>query len=281
MFEQPASAPDEAASPELTRRRLVQIGAAGAATFLVGSRMGLEGVAHAAPNGKGLRRSDYLGLTDPGFAASVDGGSRALELVGIEDLPVASQVPSLQNSNDAFSLLFRGDARGSFAQGTHELSHPQLGKVSLFVVPVERRTGNSQDYEAIVDRTVKIAGLEEGGSPEAVNPGPRADRPVGRAAAAAHVGPNLKRALLRRSNSGTRLLAEIQLGNAAGVTSVRATLLRRGKVVGVASAGSRRGSSLLRFATKAPRNAASYQLALVTIDGEGRATSLRKAVRLS
>jgi uncharacterized protein DUF6916 len=276
----PDSAPETTSSQELTRRRLVQVGAAGAATFWLGSRGRFEGVAQAAGNGKGLRRSDYLGLSDPGFTASVDGGSRALELVGIEDLPIASQAPALVNSDDAFSLLFRGDARGSFTQGTRELSHPQLGKVSLFVVPVERPT-DTQAYEAIIDRTVRIPGLEDEGAPRPVDPGARAESASPRKVAAAGVSPALRRATLRRSASGKRLVADIQLANAAAVTSVRATLRRRGRVVGSASAGSSRGHSLLRFGTKAPLNTASYELWLVTIDAAGKATSLRKSVRVA
>lgn len=279
MFEMPDSAAENTASTELTRRRLVQIGAAGAATFLVGSRAGFEGVAKAAPVGNGLRRSDYLGISSSSFTASVDGGSRALELVGVEDLPIASRVPSLVNSDDAFSLTFRGDVRGSFAQGTRELSHPQLGKLSLFVVPVERPT-DTQTYEAIIDRTVRIPGLEDEGSPKPVDGGARAKTASPRKVAAAGVSPSLRRASLRRSSSGKRLLADIQLAHAASVTSVRATLRRRGRVIGSASAGSSRGQSLLRFGTRAPLNAASYELWLVTIDSAGKATSLRKSVRL-
>lgn len=275
----PDHAAENTTSTELTRRRLVQIGAAGAATFLIGSRGGIEGVAKAAANGNGLRRSDYLGLSSSGFTASVDGGSHALELVGVEDLPIASQVPALVNSDDAFSLLFEGSGP-SFPQGIRELNHPQLGKLSLFVVPVERRTGD-QAYEVIVDRTVKIPGLEEGGGPQAVNPGARAETAPSRKVAAAGVGPSLRRASLRRSGSGKRLLADVQLSNAAGVVSVRATLLRRGRVVAMASAGSSRGRSLLRFGARAPLNPASYQLSLVMLDRTGRATALRKAVRFT
>ncbi len=275
----PDSTAENTTSTELTRRRLVQIGAAGAATFLIGSHGGFEGVAQAAASGNGLRRSDYLGLSSSGFTATVDGSSRALELVGVEDLPIASQVPTLVGNDDAFSLVFAGSGP-SFPQGIRELDHPQLGKHSLFVVPVERRTGD-QTYEVIVDRTVKIPGLEEDGAPQASNPGGRAETASPRKVAAAGVGPSLRRASLRPSTSGKRLLADIQLTNAATVVSVRATLLRRGRVVAVASAGSSRGRSLLRFGARAPLNPASYQLSLVMLDRAGRATALRKAVRFT
>jgi hypothetical protein len=274
----PDTAPENTISNELTRRRLVQIGAAGAATFLIGSRAGFEGVANAAPAGNGLRRSDYLGLSSPNFSAAVDSKSHPLELVGVEDLPIAAQVPSMVNSDDAFSLSFRGNGRG-FSQGTHELSHPELGKVSLFIVPVERR-GANQDYEAIVDRTVKVPGLEEGGAPRPVEPGARASS-ASRGAGAVHVAPRLRRASLLRSTSGKRLLADVRLADAASVVSVRGTLLRRGRVVGTAQAGSTRGHSLLRFGTRAPLNAARYELSLVIVDREGHAVAVRRAVRLS
>lgn len=276
MYE-PVHLTEEADGSALTRRRLVQMGAAGAATFWLGSRV--EGLAQAATAGNGLKRSDYLALTDSGFTASVDGGSRALRLTAVEDLPVATQVASLRDSEDAFTLLFSGDARGGFEQGTRQLSHPQLGKVDLFLVPVERRTNDDQTYEAIVDRTVKIPGLEDDGAPKPANPGQRGEQPSRRSAVARR-SPTLRRAALRRTNS-RRLLADVQLANAAGVASVRASLLRRGRVVATASAGSKRGHSLLRFGTRAPLNAASYELSLVTIGADGTATTLRKAVRLS
>jgi hypothetical protein len=269
---------ERTSSNELTRRRLVQVGAAGAATFWLGSRGGIEGIARAAGATNGLHRSDYMALSSPGFTAAVDGSSRSLELIGVEDLGIAGEVPSLRGSDDAFALRFRGDGANAFTQGTRELRHPQLGAVSLFIVPIEQRT-STQDYGVTVDRTVRIPGLEEDGSPQPVDPGKRADTSSPHLLAQRPV-PRLSRAALRRSTSGRRLLAEVTLANAAGVTTVRANLLRRGRVVASASAGSSRGRSLLRFPIRAPRNAARYELSLVAIDDEGQVTSLRKPLRL-
>jgi hypothetical protein len=278
MFEMPATEPEKAASPELTRRRLVQVGAAGAATIWLGKVGEFTGIAQAAGS-DGLRRSSYLNLTGQDFKVSAGGRSYALQLISVDDLPIASEVPALRDSEDAFSLRFRGDGRSTFAQGIHELSHAQLGTAALFIAPIEK-PGSSQDYEVVVDRTVKIPGLDEKGAPAPVNPAQRASSDSPRKLAAHHAVPRLTTASLRRSTSGRKLLADVSLANAGAVTSVRATLTRRGRVVASAGSGSRRGRSLLRFGIKAPRRAARYDLVLLAIDADGHVTKLSKPVRL-
>jgi hypothetical protein len=276
----PDSVPETTSPKELTRRRLVQIGAAGAATVWLGKVGEFTGTAQAAGS-DGLRRSSYLNLSTQDFTVVADGRSHSLQLISVDDLEIAAEVPALRDSDEAFSLRFRGDGRNSFDQGIHELSHSQLGTASLFMVPIEK-SGSSQDYEIVVDRTVKIPGLEEGGGPAPVDPGARASSESGSRSGigAAHAVPRLLTASLRRSNSGRKLLADVTLANAAGVTSLQATLIRRGKVVAGASAGSRRGHSLLRFGIRAPLRGARYELALLAIDRDGHVTQLRKPVRL-
>lgn len=271
-------------SSELTRRRLlVKAGTAGAATVWLGAlgKVGLEGTAHAGGIGHDtLRRSTYLDLSTTAFTAVVDGGSHKLELVGVEDLPVAASVPMLRDSDDAFSLRFRGDGRDVFSQGTQEISHPQLGTFSLFVVPIEQRTG-TQDYEAVIDRTVRIPKIGDGGGPRPVDPKGRGSTSSGGGIGDRRIVPGLKRATLRRSNSGRKLCAEIALSNGASVKSVNATLLRRGRVVGSATASPRGGRALLRFATRPALRGAGYVLALTAIDGNGQVTRMRKQLRIT
>lgn len=274
----PITEPEKQASPELTRRRLVQVGAAGAATIWLGKVGEFTGIAQAA-GGDGLRRSSYLDLSTQDFKVSAAGSTYPLELISVDDLPIAAEVPTLRGSDDAFALRFRGDGRKTFEQGIHELSHAQLGSAALFIAPIEK-PGASQDYEIVVDRTVKLAGLEEDGSPAPVAPGKRASDASPRQISAHHAVPRLITASLRRSNSGRKLLADVTLGNAAAITSVKATLTRRGRVVASASAGSKRGRSLLRFGTKAPLRGARYELSLIAIDAAGQVTQLRKHVQL-
>jgi hypothetical protein len=280
----PDSPPANPTSSELTRRRLlVKAGAAGAGTLALGAlgKVGLDGTARAAGIGNdALRRSSYLDLSTTAFTATVDGGSHKLELIGVEDLPVAASVPTLRDSDDAFSLRFRGDGRDSFPQGTWAVSHPQLGSFQLFMVPIEQRTG-TQDYEAVIDRTVSAPSRDDGGVPRPVDPGDRASTSSAGGVGDRRIVPRLRRATLRRSRSGRRLWAEVALGNASSVKSVNATLLRRGKVVGSASASPRGGRALLRFGTRPPKRGASYVLALTAIDGNGQVTRLRKPVRIA
>lgn len=274
----PVAEPDRSTSNSLTRRSLVQVGAAGAATIWLGKLGGLEGKAQAATGGDALRRSTYLSLASADFKVTADGRAHSLELVGVEDLPIASRVPSLRNSDEAFSLRFRGAAGNSFGQGIHQLSHQQLGTSSLFIAPIEK-PGNHQDYEILVDRTVKIPGLDETGAPAAADPSARGSSESSRRAVGQRAVPRLVRASLRSSNSGKKLLADVQLANAAAIGSVRATLTRRGKVVAGASAGSKRGHSLLRFGIRPPQRGGRYELLLTAIDRDGHVTSLRKQVR--
>jgi hypothetical protein len=115
------------------------------------------------PSKAPLRRSSYAGLTGA-FAVAAGTGTQMLEFAGVEDLPIAATRPELRGNDDAFTLHLRGDAANAFEQGTRPFSHPQLGEFSLFLAPVER-AADSQSYEAIIDRTVKIPGVNEDGAP--------------------------------------------------------------------------------------------------------------------
>jgi hypothetical protein len=53
-------------------------------------------------------------------------------------------------NGECFSLMF-GGPKPAFAQGTYPVDHAALGRFSLFVVPVGRRT-DGQDYQAVFNR---------------------------------------------------------------------------------------------------------------------------------
>jgi hypothetical protein len=147
----------------LTRRHVVRAGAAGAAAVWLGGFERLAGLAGATTLKAPLRRSSYAGLSGT-FAVAVGAGTQTLEFAGVEDLPIAASRPELRGHDDAFSLQLRGDATTAFPQGTRQFSHPDLGEFSLFLAPVEQAT-ETQTYEAIIDRTVKIPGLNDDGTP--------------------------------------------------------------------------------------------------------------------
>lgn len=271
----------EARAGELTRRRLVQAGAAGAATVWLGKLGRLGGVAAAAAeDSPPLRRSTYLGLSSPSFAVTSSTGASSLELLGVEDLPAAGAVPSLRGNDDAFLLRF-GGPQGALGQDIHQLSHPEIGNFQLFLVPSGRGAGGGE-YAAVIDRTVKLPASGGGGAAAPAGPEQRAKPAVGDAPArpSTAVAPRLLKASLRRSRSGRALVAEVRLSREAEVEKVRATLLRRGKVFARADAGSHHGKSMLRFGVRPPSRRAAYVLALVLVDRNGHVSTLRRRVRL-
>ncbi|MFS0553605.1 DUF6916 family protein [Brevibacillus sp. 179-C9.3 HS] len=86
----------------------------------------------------------------------------------LEQVNTAFQVPlpapyetieiSLQEANEredemfsSFTLLFQGPVSVQLEQGTYALSHPTLGEVFLFLVPV-MRTPQGFQYEAVINR---------------------------------------------------------------------------------------------------------------------------------
>jgi hypothetical protein len=262
--------------PPITRRRLVQASAAGAATLWLGSFTKLVPAAGASQLTSELKRSTYLGLTDPGFKISIDGNTIPLQFAGVEDLPVAASVPALQGSDAAFSVRFVGSGFSPFTSGTRTLSHPELGTFDLFVSPVEARTA-TQSYEAVIDRTIRIPGVNDEGAPDPVDPGKRgggatSSKPVAAA--------KIVKASLSRARSGRKVVADVTLSG-SGASDVRALLLRRGKVVGTAAVKGGRSRVRLRFRLKSVgRPDSKYELALTVVDRTGRVSSLGRKLRL-
>lgn len=271
---------------ELDRRRLFQAGAAGAAAVTIASGWQLiEGVAEAAPLPTWLRRSTWTTLENGSLDLLVGERAFPLRLTEVADLPVAGQIPALRGHDGAFALTFDGPA--GIAQGAHRLRHAQLGELELFLAPVER-DGATRSYEAVVDRTIRIAGVNEEGQPAIAAPGPRAEQPAGPATGGGSIvrprkPPRLTRATLRRGPARRVVLADLTLADAGAVASVRASLVHDGKVAARASArlrGSR--SARLRFAAGRRRTFARgrHELVLTLVGRDGSVTTVRRAVRV-
>jgi hypothetical protein len=45
-------------------------------------------------------------------------------------------------------MVLRGDSGEGFGQGTYQLSHPERGAISVFLVPIAD-DGTNRDYEAV------------------------------------------------------------------------------------------------------------------------------------
>jgi hypothetical protein len=85
-------------------------------------------------------------------------GSQTVELVLAEAAAVpagtpGAEVPGLEN----FSLLFHGPAQSPLTQDTYAFEHPNLGRLSIFIVPVGRPRTTQGHYEAIFNRPASAA----------------------------------------------------------------------------------------------------------------------------
>jgi len=254
---------------KLTRRHLVQAGAAGTALLGLGGLGRLEGIASAAgATPPELRRGTYLGLSDDRFEVAGAPGTGTLRLLSVDDLPSAARVSELRGRDDAFVLRFRGSGE-QLESGIQRLRHPELGEFSLFVSPIEE-PGSWQDYELLVDRTVGVPGIAAGGVPETEagkEPG-RTPRPPVR----------LVDARLRRGR-GHRLVVEARI-DSTDVALVRASLLRGARAVSRALASPRGDELVIRFSPKSRAPRGRYALRLELRDRFGNDSVARISLRL-
>lgn len=295
---------DRQPGERLTRRGLLAAGGVGVAALWIGPEWTvLDGVAEAATRNVELRRSGWLQVTDPAVRATVGGRTAGLRLVGVDDLPVAAGNAELRDHDAAFAVRFSGPP--GLEQGTWSLSHAELGTFALFVVPVERVDGDRQLYEAVVDRTVQIAGITDDPVPPAEQVVVAAERafapaPVpGAIVPPAAVGgtvsaravrtparrrpakPRVRRVALSRGSGRRTVVAEISWADAQTVKRVHGLLVSRGRVVARAG-GSVRRLARLRMRLKAHRNvpAGRYELRLTVVERSGRVTRIRRTVRV-
>lgn len=269
----------------LTRRRLVQAGAAGAAVLYVGE---LPAAAQAAGVPVCLRRSGYAGLTGSSFAA--DGA--ALRLMAVSDLVRAEREPAFAGRDDAFALRFSGPPEPALAGGIHELRHPQLGSFSLFLAPVGA-PGDAQQYEAVVDRSIPLAAAQqdtpepmahtnaEAAAPAAAAPGSAPAAPAVKVTKAPKAKPLklLRGVTLARRGGG--ITADVRVAAHQGVMSVRATLLRDG-LEHARAARMLRGKAGVRLHLRTLRAtpAGHYDLRVTVTDRRGRRTVTTRRVTL-
>ena len=92
--------------------------------------------------------SPYVGTT---FRIRTGSGAVDLRLTKITDLKAISKTPSRIAGRESFSLLFAGSSNSQLlTQETRPIEHRELGRFSLFLVPVGKPT--SRHYEAIIVR---------------------------------------------------------------------------------------------------------------------------------
>lgn len=260
----------------LSRRRLLRDGAAGTAALYLASHWEiLDADAIGAPISPVVRRSTWTALV----GVTVSAAGHALDVVAVEDLQAAAAIPALRDHDGAFVVRFSG-APGLIA-GTARVTGPNGLGADLFVAPVDGR-GTRQAYEAVVDRTVRIAGINDEGTPEPVGvPAVRALPAAGPAVPRIALRtPRLRSARLRR-RSDRRATAELVLADTRDVVRVRASLVLGRKAVARASTHRRAPHELgLRLVARTPLRAGRYRLVVRLIAKDGAVTTVRRSVRL-
>lgn len=81
---------------------------------------------------------------DEAFGVEVVGGSLELTLTEASAGPWQPE----GESTFAFELIFRGPADPMLPQAIYRLTHPELGPLDIFIVPLER-TGEGTTYQAV------------------------------------------------------------------------------------------------------------------------------------
>ena len=69
----------------------------------------------------------------------------------------SSAVLTPDAANERFSLLFRGRTDQALSQGTYNFAHTELGRLTMFIVPVGLvNAGGERSYQAVFNRPAKV-----------------------------------------------------------------------------------------------------------------------------
>lgn len=260
----------------VSRRRLLRDGAAGTAAIYLATRWEvLDASAIGAPISPAVRRATWLGLV----GQDVRAGGHTLRVVEVIDLPVAASIAELRGHDGAFIVRFAG-APG-LAAATTPVSGPGGLSADVFVGPVEAATA-PQIYEAVIDRTIRIAGVNDEGTPEPV-PVPAERSGVVAVPATPKLltrTPRVRSAKLTRRSS-RRATVELRLADTRDVVSVRASILQGGRAL--ARAATQRSTPhdvRLSLVGREALPAGRYRLVVRLTAKSGAVTTVRRSVRL-
>jgi hypothetical protein len=128
----------------MTRRELLIAGAGLAGTALVA---GVVGFGVLASDRVPFARASWVPLVGSNFQV----GRQSLRLVAVRDLGSLRYGDRLLAGREHFALDFTGAPDAPLASSLHTLEHPQLGRVEMFLSPVDR-PASALTYEAIVNR---------------------------------------------------------------------------------------------------------------------------------
>lgn len=129
----------------LTRRQVLELGAAASLTALLGSARSARAAGMGGPAPHYLCRASWLPLA---------GGIITVARVNLR-LAEVGDLPHLAGRDDAFRLELTGDA-GAVPCGIQAFRHAALGSFQLFISPVGSVVRGLQRYEVVVDRSVVL-----------------------------------------------------------------------------------------------------------------------------
>jgi hypothetical protein len=256
---------------ELTRRQVLQAGGAGAtAAFLLLHLPATAGAARGANNH--LLRSTWRDLE----ATNLRSGSSVLRLESVGDLSAAPNVPSLRNSEDAFSLVFSGPRGLGHSDRPLRVTNGDLGTFDLFVSPLD-----DGKYEAVVNRV--LSNRESRRTP------PRRKRSTAKAPDSSRrpsgdTEPLTERAIrkVRIGRKGSAAKVVIDLAPSAGVNEVVVWLKRDGKVIaaGTKKVRKKRRATLMLKKRRGRIRRGLYEVDVMALERDGEQTHRRVRKRL-
>src|ERR1044071_1869996 len=117
-------------------------------------------------------KSTFAPYVNTEFRVRVDGLKVSkITLVEVKDYAGTSGRETA--GEECFSLFFTAPSSESFKQNTYEVEHAALGKFSLFLVPVGKRSGGKQYFEAAFNRCNQNSAAYGLAVPSAPSLGPR------------------------------------------------------------------------------------------------------------
>jgi hypothetical protein len=269
---------------EMTRRRFVKAGGSGvAAAFLflhpwASAATAANSTTSDAP--AYLRRSSYTALTDVRFSIA----GTAVQLQRVDDLAAAQLVPALQNSDDAFSLVFGGPGVDRIPDGIQRVRHSQLGTFELSVGHVNR-PGQDQPIEAVINRLPRKAQTVAPAQTASAAPSGAATPPGPPPAPATPRGltrpkPPIGQITVKRTRRG--LTVAVDVGAATDVVQLAVWLKRGRHLVAAGARGAtphRRTAIALSPAKRLRRGRYEIDVIAIHADGEQTAKSKRLTLR--
>lgn len=269
-----------ASDHSLTRRTMLQVAGAGALVLSVPSAFAAQATASAQAPAH-LRRSSYLGFTGQHFST---GAGVPLVLDAIDDLDRARTDPALVDHEEAFVLRFSAPGETVLASGVHDVVHPELGACLLFLSPVDR-AGTRTHFEALVDRTVRLAGALDAPEPTARElAAPSVPSAAATRAASAIGGPAPAPARARRLRVRTKahrahgkVVATIEFPG-GGIQAASVRLRRKGRTYAKGETAVRGGRGTLTMKPLRKVSRGSYELVITATDRRGAAVSVTRSV---